>query len=118
MCTEDLLEQNTTATPESQQGALDDDVIHLMTAGNKVIKMKWTILALHSPVLRKRYEEDEDTMVIQVTGQKKHWKNILKVFEEDDMDTSIPLVEIKETMSLAAKYQMKVVEHLLLQKAM
>lgn len=85
--------------------------------------MKYTILALHSPVLRLEYELTSPDGVLQVTGSEKAWKAILKLFETEDDDEDravspkIPLSEVCNAMSVAKTYKMKMVEQALLLEA-
>lgn len=119
MSTEDLLDFESASKSGSARRALNDDVVQLMTPDNKVVKMKLTILALHSPVLRKRLEDDEDLSVLQVTGSQKAWQTILRLFEEPDTATPlIPLDDVCGAIPLASTCKMHMVENTLMTIAM
>lgn len=118
MGTEDLFERSNAFAEQTSNRCVDDNVVYLVTADNKTINIKRHILAVHSAVLRRTCDAVGMRTTIRVLGDEKHWKIILDVLLEEDYNAILFLEEIKECMSLATRYRMKVVESILLQRAM
>lgn len=119
--TEDLLDAEQGPRPIQRQH--NDEVVHLRLFNGKTVKIKYTILALHSPVLRLEYEKTAPDAVLQVTGNEQAWKAIIELFEAEDDDGTrdvsprITLDDVCSALWVATEYRMKVLEQALFLEA-
>lgn len=120
LLTEDLLDKDS-EMEDDHKYRTEDHFVYLQASDDYMIKMKYAILALHSPVLKAKYDgagAAEDSIIL-VEGRSMIWRILVSIFEDDAaVMKNTTMYQIAEAIIVAEKHKMKMVEDALMVIAM
>lgn len=115
--TEGWLDYERRSSTITSAGRFNNEVVQLMTSDSKIVKMDWYILAWHSPVLKRKFEEDEDASVFQISGSHKAWSILIQLLMNEKKPVHA-VDDIAEALTVARAYQLGNVEDALFNMAL